>query len=328
MPAMGSMGRAIASTGLALALAVTAFPRASAQEDETYRELLESAVGEYNAGRYAEARALFRQAHRRSPNARTLRGIGMAAFEMREYVEALRALRGALEEERRPLSDAQREHVEGLIERANAFVGRFQVRLAPETARLHVDGAPPRLEPDGTLLLDLGEHRLEATCPGCTPVTRVVQVRGGESQGIVLSVPPAEEAGPRDDGHGQDDTTGAEPPAPTSRPSVGGGSGSVAPVLLLGLGGALLAGAAGGVLWWLDRSDELDRCRGAGAACRNEGSLTSERDLAVGLTVAMGLAAVAAGLTGVLLLGGDDDGDGQAVRCAPSMGGLGCATRF
>src|SRR3954468_5859705 len=74
-------------------------PRALAQdpaETPQYRSLLEEAVAEYDARRYEEARALFRRAHDLSPNARTMRGIGMASFELREYVEALRALEGAL----------------------------------------------------------------------------------------------------------------------------------------------------------------------------------------------------------------------------------------
>ena len=65
-------------------------------ESRQYTSLLEEAVSEYDARRYEEARALFRKAHDISPNARTLRGIGMASFELREYVEALRALEGAL----------------------------------------------------------------------------------------------------------------------------------------------------------------------------------------------------------------------------------------
>jgi len=60
------------------------------------------AVAEYEAGHYQEARALFRQAHEKSPTARTLRGIGMASFELRDYVEATRALTASLRDVRPP----------------------------------------------------------------------------------------------------------------------------------------------------------------------------------------------------------------------------------
>src|SRR4051812_20518281 len=147
-----------------------------------YRSLLEEAVGEYDARRYEEARALFRRAHDLSPNARTMRGIGMASFELREYVEALRALEGALVDKRRPLTSQQRQQVEGLLDRTRAFVGRFVVRLSPKETLLRVDGAPVTLEPDGTLLLSFGRHSVVAEAPGSMPENRDIYVIGGERQ--------------------------------------------------------------------------------------------------------------------------------------------------
>src|SRR4051812_11159906 len=98
---MNEGSRLVSKAALSLSSAVlvvalgAASPRvAVAQDADTpqYRGLLNEAVSEYDARRYEEARALFRRAHELSPNARTLRGIGMASFELREYVEALRAL--------------------------------------------------------------------------------------------------------------------------------------------------------------------------------------------------------------------------------------------
>src|SRR6478609_282570 len=146
-----------------------AAPGAAAQdpgETSQYRVMLEEAVSEYDAHRYEEARALFRRAHEISPNARTLRGIGMASFELREYIEALRALEGSLVEQRRALTAAQRQQVEGLLERTRAFVGRFTPHLVPEGTLLRVDGAPISLESDGTLLLSFGRHAVTAEAPG------------------------------------------------------------------------------------------------------------------------------------------------------------------
>jgi len=78
-----------------------------------------------NDGRWQEARALFQQAHEEYPNARTLRGIGMAAFEMRDYVGAYRALMQALASEERPLTRRQRRATQALLEETRAFIGRF-----------------------------------------------------------------------------------------------------------------------------------------------------------------------------------------------------------
>ena len=50
---------------------------AQAESDERYKALVEEAVMEFAEGRYAEARALFGQAHVLKPNARTLRGLSL-----------------------------------------------------------------------------------------------------------------------------------------------------------------------------------------------------------------------------------------------------------
>ncbi|MCZ7679746.1 MAG: sigma 54-interacting transcriptional regulator [Sandaracinaceae bacterium] len=96
MPAM----RAVSLLLVALALVPA---RARAQDGEAqYRALIEEAVVEFDAGRFPEARSLFLRAHDLAPNARTLRGVGMASFEMRDYVEAYRALSSSLDETVRP----------------------------------------------------------------------------------------------------------------------------------------------------------------------------------------------------------------------------------
>jgi outer membrane protein assembly factor BamD (BamD/ComL family) len=71
-----------------LLIAVGAAATARAADDDTtpVSVLIGDAVAEYEAGHYQEARALFRQAHEKQPTARTLRGIGMASFELRDYV--------------------------------------------------------------------------------------------------------------------------------------------------------------------------------------------------------------------------------------------------
>src|SRR5437868_2687260 len=98
-----ALSLAAATNQVALAAPAAAPVVKEPAESPQYRALLEEAVGEYDARRYEEARALFRRAHDLSPNARTLRGIGMASFELREYVEALRSLEGSLADKRRPL---------------------------------------------------------------------------------------------------------------------------------------------------------------------------------------------------------------------------------
>ena len=296
---------------------------AEAEDDSQYQGLLEEAVSEYNAGRYAEARALFLRAHELEPSARTLRGVGMAAFEMREYVEALRSLEAALAFEERPLTEDQRAHVEGLIRRTVAFVGRYRVELSPESAELFVDDAPVDLEEDRVVLLNLGRHTFEARCPGCSTVRRQVRVHGGENETLTFDLQLEEEEVPAETTGATQMTASIGTDQPNRRDRRSGATGTV---LLIG-SAVLAAGAAGGVIWWLDRNSELDRCQNAGDACRNEETLALERGTAITVTIGLGLAAVGS-LVGGLVLLGDGDDETVTLGCAPGLSGVGCVGTF
>jgi hypothetical protein len=212
---------------------------ADAEPPAGYREAIDAAVAEFADGHHAEARALFRRAHELLPNARTLRGIGMCAFELRDYAEAVRMLGAALDDPRRPLTDEQRAQVGAALARAEAFVGRYEVSL-PAGAALHVDASatPAVLEADGTLLLSLGVHTVTTRRDGL-PLGEVrVEVRGGERGRLelapldVVPEPPTSQA------------DRAPPlPAPASPPTASGSDPAPAVALLTSGGVAVVAGA-------------------------------------------------------------------------------------
>jgi tetratricopeptide (TPR) repeat protein len=140
-----------------------------------YQKIIREGVAEYQAGRFEEALSLFRRAHEMSPSSRTFRGIGMASFELRDYVTAVRGLSAALQDKRKPLSSEQRKDAQGLLDRSLVFVDVYAVKLLPRTARLLVDGRTPELEPDGTLLLGFGVHAFEASASGWAKLSRSVE---------------------------------------------------------------------------------------------------------------------------------------------------------
>jgi hypothetical protein len=183
----------------------------------SYTPLVDGAVAEFSAGRWAEARALFRAAHEVHPNARTLRGIGMSSFELRDYPDAVRSLEAALHATARPLTDEQRAQVEQLLARARAFVGRFVVPAAPAGAHLYVDGTG--VEPgDGwpasaaPILLGLGAHTITIRDAHGRGAEAHVEVRGHEDAPLDIDL-----AGLHLGAAGVADAD--EPAAPTVRPS-------------------------------------------------------------------------------------------------------------
>jgi len=302
---------------LALALASSLSGTALAQSADAsaeYDQLLREALSEYDAGRYREARAMFERAHEAQPNARTLRGIGMASFELREYVDTIQVLSEALEHPVRPLTDTQRTSVQTLIDRSRGYVGRFVVQVAPPDARLLVDGAPPASLDGDAVLLDLGEHTLSVRCEDCAPTTRTLNVRGGEDEEISIDASSAGTGGP----------VGA-----TSTTSEEGGV-SVGAIALLATGGALAGAAAVAGVWWAGRGDEIALCEAAGDRCHNLSDLQGEQTAAGVVTIGLVSAAVIAATVGVIVLvtSGDDDGESATFACAPTMMGMGCAGTF
>ena len=156
----------------------------SAAEPEGYRTLVEEAVLEFSERNYEESRALFARAHALYPNARTLRGLGFAEYELRNYVECIQQLEAALRSTVRALQGELRDETERLLARARNFVGRLVVEVRPASARLVLDGNLVNAAPGAALTLPVGAHTLEAQAPGFLAERRQLRVTGGEQQTI------------------------------------------------------------------------------------------------------------------------------------------------
>jgi tetratricopeptide (TPR) repeat protein len=174
---------------VALALGTALLPSApacaqaaGASEPAAYRETVHEALAEYHAKNFPEAQALFAEAHKLYPNARTLRGLGMTAFELRSYRESIGYLTAALESKVKPLDGSLRAESERLLARAERFVGKLSLTVTPASAAVMLDGS--RIEHhDGTpLLLEVGEHQLEFSAEGYHSETRSLHVKGRETE--------------------------------------------------------------------------------------------------------------------------------------------------
>ena len=175
-----------------IAIFITVMPiRVVAQQDDdaTYRKIITEALNEYNRGNWDEAISLFRQAHAIKPSARTLRGLGIASYEARRYVEALSTLREALRDTRNPLTQEQKAESERMIEKAQGFVGRFAIRVQPATASITVDGREAIIEQD-RLLLDPGRREIVVKADGYETTIRHLTVDGGSSGELDISLKP------------------------------------------------------------------------------------------------------------------------------------------
>jgi tetratricopeptide (TPR) repeat protein len=176
-----------------------------AEEPPAYREVIDKATSEYDAGRFSEARAQFEVAHNLFPNARSLRGMGMAEFELRNYPASIYFLEQALAAPVKPLTDELRKDTEMLLLRARAFVGKVTFDLQPPDASLALNGTALQLGPDRALTLIAGDYALKVSAPGYDDVQRALHVPAGQESAVrvelakhveVLQPPPPLAAAP------------------------------------------------------------------------------------------------------------------------------------
>lgn len=223
---------------VAAAVVGTPLARASAQTptDGQYEEIIKKGLVEFDLGHWSEAKAFFLRAHALSPNARTLRGLGLVSYELRRYVDAITYLKQALSSSELPLTQSMRDKALVLVAEAQSFITYEQVICEPKEASLRVDGAPPILDDAGQLMLDPGRHDIVAQATGYTTLTRSLDAAGGNAE-LRLKLEKSLQrraADPR----------GAAP-APSTEPSFWS-SRSTPQLIGLGLGAAGIAAAGAG----------------------------------------------------------------------------------
>jgi hypothetical protein len=167
------------------------------EQAHSYEVALADAMQAYQARDWAAACTRFEQALELYPNARALRGLGVAAFENEEYARAVRALESALVHPERPLSPDLRELTELLAREARNRLGTFRVELSPPEATLLVGDAAASFEGDGTLLLLPGQYLLRAQAHGHQSAAQKLEVRAGEQRTLsFVLVPLAPDSAP------------------------------------------------------------------------------------------------------------------------------------
>jgi tetratricopeptide (TPR) repeat protein len=165
---------------------LTAGPARAAPDD--YRDLVRRALAAFDLKQWDKARELFSAAHEIEPNARTLRGLGMVAFEMEDFVEAYKLLYQSLHDRRRPLEGALRERTEDLLKRTRLLVGRVRMSVTPDEAQVKMDGES--VDPTDELWLTIGLHLLTVEARGYETKKISLDIRDGDDQQIEVELDP------------------------------------------------------------------------------------------------------------------------------------------
>ena len=281
---------------------------------QEYETLVNAALNAYEQGRWAQARRDFKRAHSMMPTARTLRTIGMSAYNLGDYVDALVHLSAALHDPRKPLTPDQQAEAQALIGQCEAQVGRFRPVLQPQSAELRVDGEVPASLRDGTLVLEPGQHLVQGRAEGHADATRALTVVAGDQAELQLQLQPeAPPAAAPTPSAAPAAASAAEPASDVGSPRPGGApSAAVGPrddsplptlgLISLGVGAAGLLASGVTALMALDRASDLeDQCSDNRCGPMAHDRLESYDRLKLMSTVAFGVG-VAGAAVGALLL--------------------------
>ncbi len=298
-------------------------PPSPGASQSQYDALIGEALLEYNAQNWAEAYSLFQKAHEASPNARTLRGLGVTSFELRQYPRAIAELSAALRHPNRPLSAAQRVETERLLERIARLAGTLVVTLEPAGAELSIDNEPTA---EREITVPVGTVTLLASAPGYQTQRRVVTVTGGQRQPVEIRLSLADQP-----------AAVHAPPAPPQPPHVTPEPSASAPAkapafFTVPVIAALSATAAGlvtlaiaGPMALSEESDLSDSCAGSCA----EDRLSALDDYTLIADIGLGVALAGAVTAGVLIVLNVDGERSPAAALAPYLGpdGAGAVAR-
>jgi hypothetical protein len=195
--------------------------------EPSYEALLDQAIGAFDTADFSRARSLFEQAYALRPNARVLRGMGVAALRLERYSEAHRTLSQALKHPVQPLTAVQREEVTGLLSWMETTLATVRLKWTPAEPKeyeLLVDGSVLK-EP--TLWLSPGAHRVAVHAPGFGALDRNFTLAAEQHEVIELTLSARESSPPTRKAQtvtpaaaAQSVATQELPPGPVDKPRV------------------------------------------------------------------------------------------------------------
>jgi hypothetical protein len=319
---------------------LVAAPSVAWAEPSDYDHFINDALQAFDAGRWAEARTLFRRAHELEPTARTLRTIGMCSFNLGDYADALRSFDAALAETRKPLTGEQRGQLQELSERSSQKLGRFRLQLSPETATVRVDTAQAVLLTNRELLLEPGKHDVAASAEGYATEHREVVVEAGDRATLQLHLQPTaavSAAPPLAKLAAEPPVQASHAPTPeqvagpakvqaplTRKPSTNRrGSATRTTIAYVGIAVGAVAMAAFGVTAGLAAAQQAkldERCPGRRCGPASYGTLDTYDQLKTVSTISLIAGGALLSLSTVLLLTGGEPASAEHARIEPMFG--------
>ena len=173
----------------ALALLVSSAVRVHAQDEAAAREAFEQATAAVRAGEPARALELFRASLEAADRPATRFNIAFLLAEVGQRARAARELRALLEVHADDVAPALAESARTLMEQLVPQIAKVNLQVVPADARITADGREVRrFDAEHPLLLDPGEHVIEARAPGFTTSREEVTLQAGETLSVRVTL--------------------------------------------------------------------------------------------------------------------------------------------
>jgi tetratricopeptide (TPR) repeat protein len=195
--------------------AVAAPPDAPANDPKAVdeaRQRFQKGVQLFKEYSFEAALAEFRKAYQLAPSYRVLYNIAQVHYELKNYVDALKAFRQYLNEGAGDIAPDRRTQVEAEVRKLEGRVGYIEVIANVEAAQVAIDDVPVGILPiKAPILVNPGVRRVSVTKPGFGTTARNVTIAGGDHAQVQLELNEAVASRPARDESGKKASPRFEP---------------------------------------------------------------------------------------------------------------------
>jgi hypothetical protein len=238
--------------------------------EEEARRAFDAGLEASRDERWSDAEASFRRSTSLVRRRSSLYNLALSVYMQGRLTDSVSILEETLGDRDVPPDPTYDEYARTLLSRVRSETSRLHLTIAPPAAAVRLDGkAAPGSGTDRSLSIAPGTHRAEVSAPGYVTRSLSIDARAGTELNrtvaldpIATDAPILKKPHPEDDAHASFAT-------------------SVAPWIVIGVGGALLAaGAVTGLVAFEGDKDLRGRCP-SGTNC--DPALKSDRDRVVRL---------------------------------------------
>jgi hypothetical protein len=183
--------RLVAALVAACALPGLGSSGAAAQDEakEQAKAHFQSGVKLYDQGEHARALESFQEAYRLSPHPVVRVNMANCYDRMDKPIEAIFHFERYLEESEAKVKPRQRKEVKAALKRLRKKVGQVRLQVVPDGVSIRIDDAEQRQSPVvEPVLMVAGIHYIDARLEGYRPVRRSINVAGGDTTEVTITM--------------------------------------------------------------------------------------------------------------------------------------------